>query len=84
MKTTEQIEKEKRMFGMSVEDIDSLVTNTLVHCRSTKMLIMGMVSDVQEYLEMLDLKGIKDDEFNQKLNLIKYLIDNTLDGKGTN
>jgi hypothetical protein len=76
MKTVEQIENEKRMFGMSVEDINSLVTNTLVHSRSTKMLIMSMLSDIQE-----ELPVESSIEINQRLNLIKYLVDTTLDGK---
>jgi hypothetical protein len=74
------MENEKQMFGMSFEDINSLVNNTLAHSRSTKLLIMGMVSDVQEKLDY-NLNGVKDTEINQTLNLIKYLVDTTLTGK---
>lgn len=65
-------ERQKQMFGMTVEEIKEAIDHTLIYNRDTRMMVMSMISDIQE--------NITSEADRKKLNVIKYIIDTTLKG----
>ena len=62
-----------QMFGTTKSIIAEQVAQTLKFNRDTKMLILGLLSDIQDTTNDL--------QFQQKINIVKYLIDTTLKGQ---
>lgn len=72
----QSIESQKEMFGMTIEDIEKSVADTVKYSRTKEsglsMFKMSLLSDVQ-YL--MDLGGSKNMETaRQHCNVVKYLI----------
>ena len=74
MNYTESQLREIKMFGMTRTEMDEIVKKELLMSRDTRMMIMSILSDIQE-------NGNISNEDRQSLNFVKFIVDTTLVGK---
>ena len=67
--------EEKKMFGMTTEEVEKLVKNSY----SVKILPIQLMSDCQELLDFKDARS--KESIRQILNMAKYITDNYLIAK---
>ena len=71
-------EDEKRMFGMSKEDIRSEYMESITaRCSGLEMVVAGILSDVQEMSSM----DYSEDAIRKQLNVAKFILFEMLDAK---
>ena len=64
-------EDEKRMFGMSKEDIEEQYINSLTaRLSGLEIVVAGILSDCQEMLEL----GYAKDDIRKQLNVAKFIL----------
>ena len=70
-------EDEKRMFGMSKEDIrEQYMESITARCSGMEMVVAGILSDAQELLSM-----DRADAARKQLNIAKFILFEMLDAK---
>ena len=71
-------EDEKRMFGMSKEDIREEYMNSITaRCSGLEMVVASILSDVQEMSSM----DYSDDAIRKQLNVAKFILFEMMDAK---
>lgn len=74
MKEIENVQR--KMFGMTTQEIKDMVEENLKSNRDTRMMIMSILSDIQETID----NDFDPERIRKDLNLAKYLVDTTLKG----
>lgn len=67
------IAQQEAMFDCTVADLDAMIAQAKAEGRDLTMMVMGMLSDVQDMLVI----GLDQETIRRTLNRAKYLLDAT-------
>lgn len=73
-KTDIQLERERKVFGMTADELDESIANGLRFYRSRAFLAVSMLSDVQEHMALSTDYNDDLERARQLVNCIKYIL----------